>query len=264
MSCVPSIKVKQFANKYKNILKKLGKTETRFDDDDAKFIIMNLMSYSIQTLGIKDAAHFVYNFFPNSLVEKILKQLNDYESKCQMTDCEPLHILNDENFDQEIGSSNKPWLIKFYSTKCSHCVDFQPTWKNVPAVIQGMHVGEIRFEEGRDLVKQYNVQSLPHIMLLKDGKSYALVNGSYTIENIVDFLQHPETYNDRPDDEIDCSNSIKNLIRQFSVVSGDKDYLYERFKFKKDLEIVKSQLTATVSDRKSDRKSDRRATVERP
>ena len=252
MSCVPSIKVKQFANKYKNILKKLGKTETRFDDDDAKFIIMKLMSYSIQTLGIKDAAHFVYNFFPNSLVEKILKQLNDYESKCQMTDCEPLHILNDENFDQEIGSSNKPWLIKFYSTNCSHCVDFQPTWKNVPAVIQGMHVGEIRFEEGRDLVKQYNVQSLPHIMLLKDGRSYALVNGSYTIENIVDFIQHPKTYNDRSDDEIDCSNIIKNLIRLFSVVSRDKDYLYERFATK-DLTALSDKRKA-ISDRKSDKR----------
>ena len=238
MSCVPSIKVKQFANKYKNILKKLGSTETRFDDN-VKLVTLKLISYSIQTLGIKDAAHFVFNFFPNVIVENVLARLNDYESKCQITDCEPFHILNDENFDEEVGSSNKPWLIKFYSTNCSHCVDFQPTWKNVPAVIQGMHVGEIRFEDGRDLAKRYNVQSLPHIMLLKDGRSYALVNGSYTIENIVDFVQHPKTYNDRSDDEIDCSNIIKNLIRLFSVVSTDKDYLYERLSVK-SVKSVKS------------------------
>ena len=241
MSCVPSIKVKQFASKYKNILKKFGSNETRFDDD-TKFIVLKLIGYSIKTLGIKDAAHLVYHYFPNVIVEKILAHLNDYASKCGSDiECEQIQVLNDQNFDDIVESSEKPWLIKFYSTKCSHCVDFQPIWKNVPGVVGGMHIGEVSLDEGRNLIKRFNVQSLPHILLLKTGeKPYAIVNGSYTIENIVDFVQHPETYNDRPDDEIDCSNIIKNLIHLFTIASKDKNYLYQRLKFQKKQETLKS------------------------
>ncbi len=83
MSCAPSNKVKQFANKYKNIIKKLGLDNNRKFDDDIKFIVMTLIAHSIKTIGIDDTSSLVYNFFPNIIVEKILAHLNDYESKCE-------------------------------------------------------------------------------------------------------------------------------------------------------------------------------------
>ena len=198
--CVPSSKVKQFASKYTNILKKLGEL------DDQKVSI--LTRHSVKTLGAKEAARFVYNYFPSNVVQKIL-------AASYGTANSEIQVLNDDNFDK-IVVNETPWLIKFYSNKCSHCVEFQPTWQKVPNVVSGVHIGEVSLDQGHNLLKRFNVESLPHIMLLKDGKTYTLVNGSYTIENILDFLQRPETYNDRPDDEIDCSNTIKGLIRMFS------------------------------------------------
>ncbi len=216
MSCVPSNKIKQFANKQKNILKKFRSTKMRFEESSSKYLVMKLINHSIKTLGLKDAALFVYHFFPNVIVEKLISYLKGFEPNCDSSVCEPIRILGDNNFDDQTGSSDKPWLIKFYSLTCSHCVDFQPIWKKVPANLDGFHFGEIPLDHGRDLVKRFQVKSLPHIMLLKNGQSYPLLNGSYTIENIIDFVQHPETYNDRSDDEIDCSNTIKSLIRLFS------------------------------------------------
>lgn len=200
--CVPSNKVKQFASKYINILKKFGEL------DYQKVSI--LTRHSVKTLGAKEAARFVYNYFPSNIVQKML-EANYGSAKSD------IQVLNDDNFDKiVVADDDTPWLIKFYSNKCSHCVEFQPTWQKVPNVVSGVHLGEVSLDQGHDLLKRFNVESLPHIMLLKDGKQYALVNGSYTIENILDFLQRPETYNDRPDDEIDCSNTIKGLIRMFS------------------------------------------------
>lgn len=201
--CVPSSKVKQFASKYTNILKKLGEL------DDQKVSI--LTRHSVKTLGAKEAARFVYNFFPSNVVQKML-------AASYGTAKSEIQVLNDNNFDTIVvaDDDDTPWLIKFYSNKCSHCVEFQPTWQKVPNVVSAVNIGEVSLDQGHDLLKRFNVESLPHIMLLKDGKTYTLVNGSYTIENILDFLQRPETYNDRPDDEIDCSNTVKGLVRLFS------------------------------------------------
>jgi thiol-disulfide isomerase/thioredoxin len=249
MTCSPTIKVKEFANKYKHIFRKLGMVETKFDDD-TKFIVMKLINYSIKKLGIKDAANLVYNFFPNIIVEKIMAHLNNYESSYS----EVIQELDDDNFDDQIesssSSSEKPWLIKFYSTKCSHCIEFQPIWKKVPSAIQDMNFGEVSLDEGRQIIKRYGIETLPYILLLKPGeKPYSIVNGSYTIENIVDFVQHPETYNDRSDIEIDCSNIIKNLIHHFSLISKDKEYLYRNLKFQKNSETLAS-LSKSLSRRR--------------
>jgi hypothetical protein len=249
MTCAPSNKVKQFANKYKNIIKKLGLDNNRKFDDDIKFIVMTLIAHSIKTIGIDDTASLVYNFFPNIIVEKILAHLNNYESKCEAVDCDQqIQELKDDNLDT-IESSEKPWLINFYSTKCSHCMNYAQIWKMVPSLIDGMNVGEVNIDNSPEWFKRFNIETVPNIILLKDGKRHSLINGSFTIENIVDFVQHPETYNDRSDDEIDCSNIIKNLIHLFTIISKDNDYLYRHLKFQKKRETLKS-LSRSLSKRR--------------
>ncbi len=156
--------------------------------------------------------------------------------------------LKDDNLDA-IELSDKPWLLNFYSTKCSHCINYAKIWKMVPSVIDGMHVGEVNMDNSPEWFKRFNIETVPNIILLKDGERHSLINGSFTIENIVDFVQHPETYNDRPDDEIDCSNIIKNLIHLFTIISKDNDYLYRHLKFQTKRETFKS-LSKSLSKRR--------------
>ena len=105
------------------------------------------------------------------------------------------------------------------------------------------------------MVSRFNIITLPTILLIKDGKEYKLNKGNFKlVENIIDFAYNPETYNNRNDDEVDCSNILKNLATIFTDVSKnlatDKEYLKKKFK-------LVSKRSKTLNN-KSDKRSRRR------
>ncbi len=227
MSCAPSVKVKKFAKLYTKIIKKFGSSNF---DDTTKYIVMKLIDHSVNTNGIAETASFVYHFFPNAIVEKILAHLD--EPLCKVG-CPKIEELTDENFDEKVDTNESKWLIKFYSNKCSHCNDFAPIWKRVPGAIEdhNIRLGEVSLESGSNIFKRYNIESTPSIVWLYQDDTYMLVNGSFNLENVLDFAEHPETYNDRTDDDIDCSNIIKHLNKVFAKTSTDKNYLRNHLRF---------------------------------
>jgi thioredoxin-related protein len=246
MSCVPSLKVKKFAKLYTKIIKKLGSSHF---NDEIKFIVMKLIEHSIKTNGVDETASFVYNFFPNTVVEKILVHLD--EPLCKVG-CPKIEILTDENFDEKVDTNQSKWLIKFYSNKCSHCNDFAPIWKKVPGAIGNIdiQIGEVSLESGSSIFKRYNIESTPSIVWLHEDDIQIFVNGSFNLYNVLDFVEHPETYNDRTDDEIDCSNIIKHLKKVFAMSFVDKNYLRNHLRFQNGSINVESVLVK-LSDARS-------------
>jgi thioredoxin-related protein len=244
MSCAPSVKVKNFAKSYINILKILGSSHF---DDEIKFIVMNLIEYSIKKNGILETSSFVYHFFPNKIVDKILAHLDD--PLCKPADCPHIEVLTDDNFNDLVDTNESKWLINFYSNKCSHCNDFAPIWKRLPGAIndKDVRLGEISLESGSSIFKQYNIQSTPGLVLLHRDDVDMLINGSFNLANVLDFIEHPETYNDREDDEIDCSNTIKHLNKLFAKVVKDKNFLRSRLRFQNANTNVESTLRKLTS-----------------
>jgi thiol-disulfide isomerase/thioredoxin len=46
-------------------------------------------------------------------------------------------ILNTTNFQPNICSSSKAWVVEFYSSWCGHCIHFAPTYKEFAADVFG-------------------------------------------------------------------------------------------------------------------------------
>ena len=46
-------------------------------------------------------------------------------------------ILNNTNFQANICSSTRAWLVEFYSSWCGHCIHFAPTYKEFAADVFG-------------------------------------------------------------------------------------------------------------------------------
>ena len=59
--------------------------------------------------------------------------------------------LNEDNFDKEVYSSNKVWLIEIFSEKCESCASFEPKWNQLTKKINYLNIGRINVDEKKGI-----------------------------------------------------------------------------------------------------------------
>lgn len=81
--------------------------------------------------------------------------------------------LNSENFEKEVLNSNEPVLVDFYADWCGPCKMMAPVVEELAGELQGKaKVGKINVDESQDLAMEYNVMSIPTLVIFKDGKEF--------------------------------------------------------------------------------------------
>jgi len=79
--------------------------------------------------------------------------------------------VGDNNFQQEIVSSNLPALVDFWGPMCGPCKAFEPIIEKLAGDYQGkMKFARVNVDSNPRTATQYSVKALPTILLFKKGQ----------------------------------------------------------------------------------------------
>jgi len=75
------------------------------------------------------------------------------------------------NFKTEIEESTKPVIIEVYATWCGPCQHMAPYFEELAETYGNTYTfAKLNVDEARDIAQEYQVQSVPTFLFLKDGK----------------------------------------------------------------------------------------------
>ncbi|HEY4239935.1 MAG TPA: thioredoxin [Kofleriaceae bacterium] len=77
----------------------------------------------------------------------------------------------DQNFETEVLSANLPTLVDFWAVWCGPCKQIAPTIDALADEYKGrMNVAKVDVDHNQITAQQYNVRSIPTVLIFKGGK----------------------------------------------------------------------------------------------
>ena len=78
--------------------------------------------------------------------------------------------ITEDNFQDEVRSSDKPVLLYFWAEWCQPCNIISPIVDEISEQYEGkIKVGKINADENHELLKRYNVTGFPTILIVDNG-----------------------------------------------------------------------------------------------
>ncbi|MFH2010362.1 MAG: thioredoxin [bacterium] len=79
--------------------------------------------------------------------------------------------LTDDNWKSEVLESETPVLVDFWAPWCGPCKAVGPIVEALAEDYEGrLKVGKLNVDNARTVATQYQIRSIPTILLIKDGK----------------------------------------------------------------------------------------------
>ena len=98
--------------------------------------------------------------------------------------------VTSENFENEVLNADVPVIVDFWAEWCVPCKMIQPILEEVSNDYAGkLKVAKVNVDEEGELAGQYNVISIPTLLLFKDGTVVNQQVGAGSRQNIEQLFQ---------------------------------------------------------------------------
>ncbi len=99
-------------------------------------------------------------------------------------------VITTKNFEEEVMKSDIPVLLDFWASWCGPCRMVAPIVAEIAAEYEGkIKVGKVNVDEETALALTYHVDSIPTLLLFKNGKEADRVIGYRPKESIEAMLK---------------------------------------------------------------------------
>lgn len=98
--------------------------------------------------------------------------------------------FTDDNFEQEVLKEDKiPVLVDFFATWCPPCKMLAPIIEELVKDFEGKaKIGKIDVDQNKKYAGQYKVQSIPTIILFKNGEPVETLMGLQQKDKLAELL----------------------------------------------------------------------------
>ncbi len=96
--------------------------------------------------------------------------------------------ITKENFEAEVLKSDKPVLLDFWASWCGPCRMVSPVIDEIAEERSDIKVGKINVDEQQKLAIQFQVMSIPTLIVMKNGEVATKNVGARPKEDILAML----------------------------------------------------------------------------
>jgi len=101
-----------------------------------------------------------------------------------------MEIINDTNFEEKVLKADKPVLVDFFATWCGPCRQMLPIVEELSGeMADKVEVYKLDVDEAPKMAEKYEIQSIPHLIVFKNGEVKAQRNGACSKTELMDLVQ---------------------------------------------------------------------------
>ena len=97
--------------------------------------------------------------------------------------------VTDQNFEQEVISSDMPVLVDFYADWCGPCKILSPVVEEVAQENSNIKVVKVNVDESQETAVKYQVMSIPTLVVIKNGNEVARSIGVVSKSQILNMIK---------------------------------------------------------------------------
>ena len=102
----------------------------------------------------------------------------------------PTKKVTDENFDTEVMKSQKPTIVDFWAEWCGPCKAIAPALDEISnEMSNNITVAKINIDENPNTAQEFNIRSIPALMIFKNGKLEAEMMGQVPKSQLEEWIK---------------------------------------------------------------------------